>query len=270
MNTKSFPFENYSLQTDFRSCTGKITLSVFETQLRSWVPFFVYLPPNWNPDESYPLVLFLHGQGGDETTFGKYIQAQQLNEWILCGELEPVVIAGVRGDNDRENVQWFTPENESMFIEEKGAEFVKHCQQTFKAGIGKNSISIEGHSRGAAGAIHFYLSYPGRFSSVIGMGYVSDYTLVDNYALVRQNSDELKKYSIPFHFEIGTEDSFVRLKHRRCSFDLHQFLKDNDIAHTFDVLHGVEHGFDTFWNYYTDEGILNGLTHLKFHEKSRK
>jgi len=51
---------------------------------------------------------------------------------------------------------------------------------------------------------------------------------------------------------------------------LHDCLNALDLEHEFEVLHGVEHGFDTFWNYFTDEGIVNGLSHLKFHEKARK
>jgi len=270
MQLNQFPFEGIELKTDFREKQGKITISVFKSKSRSWVPFFVYLPPNWNPNETYPLILFFHGQGGDEGTFQKYVEAEQLNRWITEGDLEPVVIAGVRGDNDRDHVQWFSEENESLFVNEKGGDFILFCQDLFNAGGRGESISIEGHSRGAAGAIHYYLKYPKQFSSVVGMGYVSDYTLESNFLLARKNLSELVDEETPLRIEIGTEDSFVLNKQRRASFKMHQFLKENNIVHSFDVLHGVEHGFDTFWNYYTDEGIVNGLAHLKFHEKARK
>jgi hypothetical protein len=93
---------------------------------------------------------------------------------------------------------------------------------------------------------------------------------VDNYLLAKKNLAKLQTDKVPFHLEIGTEDSFVLNKGRKCTFELHQFLLDQDIEHGFEVLHGVEHRFDYFWNHYTDEGILNGLAHLKFHEKARK
>ncbi|NOU58610.1 alpha/beta hydrolase [Marinifilum caeruleilacunae] len=270
MKASTYGFESYNERSDFNNMKGEINFSVFESLSRSWIPFFVYLPPNWSKEEDYPLVLFMHGQGGDESTFNKYVNAAQLNQWILDGEIEPVVIAGIRGDNDRDHVQWFTAENEKLIVGEQRGEFIAYCQKNFKAGTLPNSISIEGHSRGAAGAIHYYLKYPGKFVSVVGMGYVSDYTLAANKQLALENLDALKDRDVPLRLEIGTEDSFVKTKNRRCIFDLHDFLSEHDIAHEFEVLHGVEHRFDYFWNFYTDDGILNGLRHLQFHENARK
>ncbi|PKQ61253.1 hypothetical protein BZG02_16605 [Labilibaculum filiforme] len=270
MNRKEIQvFDHILERTDFKDCAGKINISIFESEVRSWVPYFVYLPPNWNKEETYPLVLFLHGQGGDEGTFNKYVQAEQLNKWILSGDIEPVVIAGIRGDNNRDNVQWFTEENESLLIQEKGGEFLQFCQNSFNAGNQGTRISIEGHSRGAAGAIHYYLKYPNLFSSILAMGYVSDYTLDNNFLQGRNNLAMIKREATPLRLEIGTEDSFVRMKNRRASFEIHQFLRENSIDHSFEILHGVEHGFDTYWNYYSEEDMLNGLAHLKFHERSR-
>ncbi|WP_421919201.1 alpha/beta hydrolase [Marinifilum sp.] len=270
MNDSKYCFESYYERTDINNMIGNISLSVLDSKSRSWVPFFVYLPPNWSPKKNYPLVLFMHGQGGDESTFNKYVNAKQINDWILDGEIEPVVVAGIRGDNERENVQWFTPENEKLMIGEELGEFVAYCQQNFRAGIDSKSVSIEGHSRGAAGAIHYYLKYPGKFASVVGMGYVSNYTLASNMELAAKNLEGLKKQGIPLRLEIGTEDRFVLTKNRKCIYDLHDYLNELELNHEFEVLHGVEHRFDYFWNYHTDNGEPNGLRHLKFHENARK
>lgn len=263
-------FDNIKLRNSYKNCEGKISLSIFESKSRSWVPFFVYLPPNWDYSKEYPLILFMHGMGGDETTFKKYVQAQQLNNWILKGEIEPIVIAGVRGDNNRDKVQWHTKENQDLLLGDSYGEFISFCQHKFNAGVAYNSISLEGHSRGAGGAIYYYLKKPGMFVSVVAMGYVSDYTLQDNCLLAKNNLTDLRKEAKALRLEIGTEDSFVRTKNRKCIFDLHEYLNELKLDHEFEVLHGVEHGFDTFWNYCTDHGILNGLSHLKFHEKARK
>ena len=199
------------------------------------------------------------------------MNAEQLNEWILNKEIDPVVIAGVRGDNDRDQIQWYTEQNEALFVDEDDdGEFICYCQKNFNAGIANKSISIEGHSRGAAGAINYFLKFPNRFSSIVGMGYVSDYSLENNFLLAKKNLEYLQDGKTLLRLEIGTEDSFVRNKQRRASFKIHQFLEEMELDHSFKVLHGVEHGFDTFWNYNTDEGISNGLAHLKFHEKARK
>ncbi len=242
---------------------GQITLSTFESKARSTVPYFVYLPPNWNSNSNYRLILFLHGQGGDEGTFQKYVAAQQLNEWILTGEIPNIVIAGIRGDENKDDIQWFTEKNEALLS--PNGEFVEFCRTNFKAGLENEGISIEGHSRGGGGALHFMLKYPSAYSSVVSMGYVSDYTLKSNKEMAVINREALIESRVKLYIEIGTEDRFVRNKNRKASFMMHDFLTSIKIPHTFNHLFGVEHGFDSFWNHYSDEGMQNGLLHLKRH-----
>ncbi|MGZ2371595.1 alpha/beta hydrolase [Ancylomarina sp. YFZ004] len=250
---------------NYSNAPGQFTISSFESEMRSTVPYFVYLPPNWNPNGNYSLLLFLHGQGGDETTFQKYVKADQLNEWILSGELNDIVIAGIRGDNDRDKIQWFTPENESLLIPELNGEFIQFCRDHFKAGGEKEGVSLEGHSRGGGGALHYLFKYPNSFKSVISMGYVSDYTLAENKELALKNKAALIESGVQLYMEIGTEDRFVRNQNRKASFAMHDYLDEIKLPHSFEYLHGVEHGFDSFWHHYSDEETQNGLRHLKRH-----
>jgi len=245
---------------------GEISFSSFHSEIKGDIPYFVYLPPNWDKQQNYSLVLFLHGQGGDESTFAKYVSAQQLNAWIYENKIQPVVIAGIRGDQDKENVQWFTSENEKLLKGDNEGEFIRFCREQFNAGFDQD-VALYGHSRGAAGVIHYYLKYPGSFSKVIAMGYVSDYTLEENKRKAYENLKEIKTKRIPLRLEIGTEDTFVRDKNRKCCFQLHEYFNEIGIEHDFEFLHGVAHRFDYFWNHLTDEGELNGLVHLKFFEK---
>jgi enterochelin esterase-like enzyme len=247
---------------NFFKAIGQITLSTFESKARSTVPYFIYLPPNWNSNSNYRLILFFHGQGGDETTFQKYVAAHQLNEWILTGEIPNIVIAGIQGDDNKDDIQWFTEANETLLSPH--GEFVEFCKAKFKAG-GEKGISIEGHSRGGGGALHYMLKYPSAYSSVISMGYVSDYTLKSNKEMALLNRDALIKSCVKLYIEIGAEDRFVRNQNRKASFMMHDFLTSIKIPHSFNHLFGVEHGFDSFWNHYSDEGMQNGLLHLKRH-----
>lgn len=254
-----------TLAFDITKAQGQFTLSSFKSKLRGEVPYFVYLPPNWNPNGNYRLILFLHGQGGDEGTFSKYVGAEQLNQWILTGEVNELVIAGIRGDHDRDNIQWFTPENEALLIPELNGEFIQFCRDHFKAGGEKEGVSLEGHSRGGGGALHYLFKYPKNFKSVISMGYVSDYTLFDNKEMALKNKEILIESGVKLHMEIGTEDRFVRNQNRKASFSMHEYLDEIKLPHNFEYLYGVEHGFDSFWQHYSDEGIQNGLRHLKRH-----
>ena len=244
---------------------GQFTISSFESEIRSTVPYFVYLPPNWNPNGNYSLLLFLHGQGGDEGTFSKYVKSEDLNQWIKSKEIPDVVIAGIRGDNDRDKIQCFTPENEALLIPELNGEFIQFCRTHFKAGGEKEGVSLEGHSRGGGGALHYLFKYPNSFKSVVSMGYVSDYTLAENKDMALKNKAALIDSGVQLYMEIGTEDRFVRNQNRKASFTLHEYLDKIELPHSFEYLHGVEHGFDSFWQHYSDEGTQNGLRHLKRH-----
>ena len=247
---------------NFSNGIGQITLSTFESKARSTVPYFVYLPPNWCPNSNYRLVLFLHGQGGDEETFQKYVAARQLNEWILTGEIPNIVIAGIRGDDNKNDIQWFTEDNEALLS--PNGEFIEFCRNKFSAGGEQEGISIEGHSRGAGGALHLMLKYPSAYTSVVSMGYVSDYTLNLNKKMALANYKALIESQVKLYIEIGTEDRFVKNQNRRASFILHEYLNEIELPHSFEYLYGVEHGFNSFWNY-DSEGRLNGLRHLKRH-----
>ena len=250
---------------DYSSGIGGFTIASFESKARGRVPYFVYLPPNWHPRENYRLLLFLHGQGGDEGTFQKYVAVEQLNEWILSDEINDIVIAGIKGDNDRDKIQWITPENEALLIPELDGEFIQFCQENFNAGGEKKGVSLEGHSRGAGGALNYLFKYPNSFKSVVSMGYVSDYTLTSNKEMALINRGLLIRSNLKFYLEIGTEDRFVRDQNRIASFALHDYLNEIKIPHRFEYLYGVEHGFASFWNHYSDGGKQNGLLHLKRH-----
>ena len=138
---------------------GKISISSFITNTGTNIPFFVYLPPLWNPELDYSLVLFMHGQGGDETTFKKYVDSTQLNAWIENGEIPDVVIAGISGGDDKDNMQWYSDRNQKLLVPDLGGEFIEFCKLNFKAG-GKKCISIEGHSRGREIAFNSQRVFP--------------------------------------------------------------------------------------------------------------
>ena len=254
-----------ALNFDYSNTRGQYTFSTFESKVRSSVPYFVYLPPNWNPNRSYRLLLFLHGQGGDERTFSKYVSEDDLNQWFKSDVISDIVIAGVRGDEDRDLIQWFTPENEALLVPEINGEFIEYCRTNFKAGDNDKGVSLEGHSRGAGGALHYLFKYPQSFKSVIAMGYVSDYSLEKNKEMADLNRQALIDSGVNLYLEIGTEDRFVRNQNRKASFEIHDFLDKVKLPHSFEYLYGVEHGFDSFWHHHSDDNIQNGLRHLKRH-----
>jgi pimeloyl-ACP methyl ester carboxylesterase len=70
---------------------------------RIWSPtlcakrdLYVYVPPGFDPDRKYPLVIFLHGASQDEQFFLKSL-AKEFDQAIVDGKLPPIIVAAPDG-----------------------------------------------------------------------------------------------------------------------------------------------------------------------------
>jgi len=59
----------------------------------------VYTPPKWTPNESLPIILFLHGGGGSHFSFERYGAAEFLDAKISAGEIPRVILVTPDGNN---------------------------------------------------------------------------------------------------------------------------------------------------------------------------
>lgn len=255
-------FENLELTE------GQFFHSSFISSSQGEIPFCVYLPPNWKSDDTttFPLLIYLYGQYGDENAFAHDISAQQINDWIHHKEIPPFIIFTFLGNPIKKNIQWFSEKNELLLTSEAPGELRSFCRKTFRAGTENRSISLEGHSRGASGVLYYAFNHSNQFSSFIANAYVSDYTLENLKESIKKNKAQILKNEIKLRMEIGTEDYFEKKYHRQGSELLHQFLKEEKIPHEFNILNNVDHWYPEIWNYpLSNPSIKNGLSHLKYH-----
>jgi len=68
---------------------------IWSESLQSHRDLYVYLPPGYDPDQKYPLMIWLHGFIQDEKDFLDIIPA--FDRAIACGQLPPMVIAAPDG-----------------------------------------------------------------------------------------------------------------------------------------------------------------------------
>ena len=73
----------------------QLRLSNKETPLN----YAVYTPPNWQPGERLPIVLFLHGGGGSYESFERYQADEYLNIEINAGRLPRFILMTPNGNN---------------------------------------------------------------------------------------------------------------------------------------------------------------------------
>jgi enterochelin esterase-like enzyme len=255
---------------DFTGRGGRYTRSAFLSDSRGWVFFNVYLPPGWSPDgpEAYPLIIFLHGQMGDEHRFTDNVRASQLNGWIENGSVAPFVLIAPRGADRRGAVQWYYSENERLLTSEEDGELRAYARRVFRAGLDGRAVSLHGHSRGASGTLYFALSHSDKFASAVANAFVSDYVLERWKSLARQNRDQVLASGIPLRMTIGTRDHYVTRENRKGSSEMHEHLQELGVPHEYEVLEGVTHGFSSLWRYRRPDGKPTGLHELQFHARS--
>ena len=57
---------------------------------------YVYLPPGYDPNGCYPLLVWLHSYTDDEREFARHV-VDVIDQAIVCGQLPPLVVAAPDG-----------------------------------------------------------------------------------------------------------------------------------------------------------------------------
>lgn len=225
----------------------------------------VYLPPGYeqNPEKTYPLLVWFHGGGGSELTWGKKGGiAERLVGPMESGELAPfIVLSPTAGETDV-----FRGESERALVER----VLPRVHREYRT----NGVTVAlGHSMGGLNALIVSLRNPQLFSAVaVASPFAFDTSPFDDQAardafeqrfgagwqgVYRRavgsrfdTREELAAYdpfarlrngqSVPFALLLtsGTEDRFGLFKHNEY---LHETLQQRGIAHEWLVQQGVGH-----------------------------
>src|SRR5215203_4287012 len=73
---------------------------IWSRSLHQWRDLYLYLPPGYNKNQTYPIMIFMHPFALDERTFLRVIP--MIDEAIACGKLPPIIIAAPDGSIDGE------------------------------------------------------------------------------------------------------------------------------------------------------------------------
>ena len=145
--------------TQTRSFTAALTSSAMGKLMN----YSVYTPPDWHSDEKLPLVVLLHGGGGDHLDFDRYEVDLYLDAFYRAGVLPRVVIANPDGelgfwenwaDGSRRYRDWVMDE------------MVPAVQTQFNTARCPDHCHIMGVSMGGHGALRFAYYESDSFASV--------------------------------------------------------------------------------------------------------
>ena len=117
------------------------------------VPYRLYIPTNYDRSKKYPLVVLLHGAGGDETDF---IEAYE-GQWPKLAEQRGYILASVTGRGPL-----------SGYSKESGGEQdVLDVMELVKSRYSVGPVFLGGHSMGGNGTWRLGLAYSDKFAGLI-------------------------------------------------------------------------------------------------------
>ena len=219
------------------------------------VGYNIYLPPDYaKGDHRYPVVYYLHGLEGDESSYLDY--ARILSDGIRNKLVTPMILVFVNGGK----TSFFSDSADGKVLAETAVikELIPHIDQTYRTVATREGRAVHGFSMGGFGALKLGFKYPELFSSVVAYGAVLPqadelreksgkifkatfgdskpiFDQSDPIKLAQRNADKIRDH-LAIRIVLGNKDELLELN-RRTNDQLEQ-LK---IPHEYMELPGVNH-----------------------------
>ncbi len=217
----------------------------------------LYLPPGYETSgRRYPLIYWLHGAGGDESS-GLFIAAE-LNQAIAAGSVPPMIMVFPNGGKKTEYRDW--PEQNVLIETMIMRELIPYVDANYRTLASPLGRGVEGMSMGGNGAMKLTLKYPEMFGSVVA--YAGSYKRLplDGYfpGIAAEQQAWIAKLTQLYSadddvFELANKN-FARFGDLRIRFiggtkdvsmpdaeALHSWLLHCSIPHEYELLLGLPH-----------------------------
>ena len=201
------------------------------------IGYSVFLPSDFGSStKHYPLVIFLHGSGGNEnsdaggfsTNFSEAVAAKAYPESVI---LFP---------NGRQSGYVDRPERKEYIETFIINELIPHAEKEYRAGGTPELRMLCGFSMGGAGSVHLALSHPDKFSGVIAFGGSAGRSGTA-IQLLKQNARKLRERKFRLFLGVGENDKFAQAESFRKALD------EEKISHVYKVLPGVGHDLGVYY-----------------------
>jgi S-formylglutathione hydrolase FrmB len=134
---------------------------------------YVYLPPGFDPQQQYPLIIWLHGVAQDEQSFLDYV-VEPLDCAIHCGRLPPVILAAP--DGSLRGMAHYLDAG-SFFLNTRAGRFEDYLMQdvwtfvmaTYPIRPEREAHVLAGVSMGGGAAYNLSIKYRDRIKDVVGI-----------------------------------------------------------------------------------------------------
>ncbi|MEZ4992257.1 MAG: alpha/beta hydrolase-fold protein [Saprospiraceae bacterium] len=124
--------------------------------------YFVHLPGSYDPDKSYPMLIFLHGAIRNNG-LADYQTRSVLGDWnryyTQYADKEEVILVFPKGSRE---YNWMVPDDGFFMV----PEIVRQVKQAIH--VDDDRVFISGHSNGATGSFSYLMKQPAQFAGFYG------------------------------------------------------------------------------------------------------
>jgi len=145
-----------------KSTATQIEQSIITRSNDSEHPHTLFSPLHYEPNYAYPLVIWLHGQAGDERQLQKIMPLVSMRNYVAVGIRGPVDSPLGRG--------YFWPRNDESAAKAKQCVFDAIDVATAKFNVNPERIFIAGYQCGGTMALRVALSCPQMFGGALSIG----------------------------------------------------------------------------------------------------
>lgn len=196
----------------------------------------VYTPPDYDPNQQYPVLYLLHGIGGDEWEWQNHAGAgfnNIMDNLHNDGLITPMIVVMPDGNALRGSGDDFGSFGafEGALIEN----LVPYIEANYPALPNRDDRALAGLSMGGGQAATFGLRNPDVF------GWVAGFSSAPNLNTSPTNFEAMRSLNAIF-LSCGTSDSLLSF-----STSLHDHLDDNNVPHLWKLYQGGGHDMGV-WN----------------------
>jgi enterochelin esterase-like enzyme len=236
---------------------GVVHKGFHSASMKTKVGYNIYLPPGYETGRKrYPVIYWLHGRGGTESSNGYPVQF--LADAIKSGAVLPSILVYVCGGSQTNYADSFDRKymGETVIIKE----LIPHIDKTYRTIASRDGRAIQGMSMGGFGAMRLGVKYPDLFSSIVAFagGYRWPEEVKEAHMswkemfnsdpeIIRANHPETWAHTnvaklrgrMAIQMYIGADDPSLKANRR-----MHAVLTELAIAHGYQEFDGIAHNLN--------------------------
>ena len=194
----------------------------------------VYLPPGYTPSRKYPVLYLLHGIGGDDTEWIRFVSPQNIFDNLLAkGRMVPMIVVFPNGralPDDRAQGNPFTPRNVEGFARFQPDllhYLIPAVQATYSTYTDRLHRALAGLSMGGGQTLDIGLSHLGTFA---WLGAFSSAPNTEPPAKLLPDPAAARRELKLLYLSSGNRDGLIRI-----SQGVHRYLKAHQVPHVWNV-----------------------------------